>query len=151
MMPVFAVRRRAAAVMLVAALALAAARPASAQAEAPPRPDQAAGTIRGSVVDERTEQPLARVLVRLADTDYRATTGADGRFELRGVTPGDYTATVSVVGVSGRPRFLGSKGAEIGAAAVRRGRKPGAQGNNRVRTDMSSSNREGRIAASHNP
>ena len=92
-----ATRHCAAAGVLIAALALAAPRPASAQAEAL-RADQAAGTIRGSVVDERTEQPLARVLVRLADTDHRATTGADGRFELRGVTPGDYTATVSVVG-----------------------------------------------------
>ena len=74
--------------------------PASARAQTPapasgPRPT---GIIRGNVVDERTELPLARVLVRLADTEYRATTGPDGRFELRDVTPGDYTITVSVVG-----------------------------------------------------
>lgn len=70
----------------------------SAQVPAPAPAPQPAAVIRGSVVDERTDQPLARVLVRLADTEHAATTGPDGRFELREVRPGDYTITVSVVG-----------------------------------------------------
>jgi len=98
-----AVVRPAAASLLLLAIVLASPDGAGAQTaaatQAPPaQPSQPAATIRGTVVDERTEQPLARVLVRLADTEYRATTATDGRFELRGVKPGDYTVTVSVVG-----------------------------------------------------
>ena len=98
-----AARRPAAASLLLLAFVLgspegAGAQTAAAAAQAPPAASQDTAVIRGTVVDERTEQPLARVLVRLADTEYKALTGPDGRFELRGVKPGDYTATVSVVG-----------------------------------------------------
>lgn len=91
-----AVSRLAAAGLLTAIIALAAPPPVLAQA--PPAQAQAPAAIRGRVVDERTEHPLARVLVRLADSGYGAVTGPDGRFELLNVKPGDYTVTVSIVG-----------------------------------------------------
>ena len=82
--------RPAAASLLLLALVLAWPEGAGAQtaaAQAPPASREDTAVIRGMVVDERTEQPLARVLVRLADTEHKALTGADGRFELRGVKP----------------------------------------------------------------
>jgi hypothetical protein len=59
--------------------------------------DGAAAEISGSVVDARGEA-LTDVLVRLADTAYRTTSGADGQFHLRAIPPGDYVLTVSTVG-----------------------------------------------------
>ncbi len=62
------------------------------------QPPRDAGSIAGTVTDERTGAPLARVLVRLAETPFAATTAADGRFSLQGIPPGEYTLTASVVG-----------------------------------------------------
>lgn len=70
---------------------------ASAQAPEPRQPPRP-GSIAGVVVDHRTDTPLARVVVRLVDTAFAASTGTDGRFELRGIPPGEYTLTASVVG-----------------------------------------------------
>jgi outer membrane receptor for ferrienterochelin and colicin len=87
------------AALLAAGMAVTSPRPALAAApEAPQSGTPAPGTVRGVVVDAQTEQPLARVLVRLADTPHAATTGSDGRFALTGVAPGAYTLTVSVEG-----------------------------------------------------
>jgi outer membrane cobalamin receptor len=82
---------------MIGAWLSAAAAPASARPMESRQPPQA-GTVRGVVVDHRTDTPLARVEVRLADTPFAVTTGGDGRFELAGVPSGEYTLTASVVG-----------------------------------------------------
>lgn len=87
--------RRAAGVAVGLAWLAAAGQPAAAAQE---QETAKPGLVRGTVVADRTEQPLARVLVRLADTSHAATTGPDGRFALPGVAPGAYTLTASVVG-----------------------------------------------------
>jgi hypothetical protein len=58
----------------------------------------ATGTIRGTVVEARTQQPLAAVLVRVQETGQQAVSDADGRFEIVGVPAGPHTLLVSVVG-----------------------------------------------------
>jgi hypothetical protein len=59
---------------------------------------QPAGEVRGSVVDARGGEALARVDVALAGSALRTTTGAGGRFRIPSVPMGDYTLTVSTVG-----------------------------------------------------
>jgi len=58
----------------------------------------ASGTIRGTIIEARTGQPLAAVLVRVQETGQEAVSGADGRFELAGVPAGLRTLVVSVIG-----------------------------------------------------
>ena len=59
---------------------------------------QPAGEVRGTVVDQRGGEPLARVRVQLAGTDHRTETGDDGRFLLSDLPPGSYTLHVATVG-----------------------------------------------------
>lgn len=59
---------------------------------------QALVTIAGRVVDATTGEPLADVLVQVQGTDIVALTGADGRFVLAGVAPGETSLYISVVG-----------------------------------------------------
>jgi protocatechuate 3,4-dioxygenase beta subunit len=51
----------------------------------------------GQVTDQTTGQPLAGVAVRIhsSASSKTATTDADGRFKLRDVHPGNYTADLS--------------------------------------------------------
>ena len=62
------------------------------------RQADAVGTIRGQVVDARTGAPLARVSVMVDEGRQTVQTGADGRFELQGVSAGTRRLFVSVVG-----------------------------------------------------
>ena len=59
---------------------------------------QTAGEVRGSVVDARGGEALSNVQVSLVGGPYRATTDAQGRFDIAAVTPGDYVLNVSTVG-----------------------------------------------------
>ena len=54
--------------------------------------------LAGVVVDARTMQPLAGVLVELATPHRVTTTDPDGRFRLEGIPPGRYELLVSFVG-----------------------------------------------------
>jgi len=59
---------------------------------------QTSGEVRGSVVDARGGEALAKVEILLGSGAYRTTTGDDGKFSLTGVEPGDYVLNVSTVG-----------------------------------------------------
>ncbi len=56
------------------------------------------GSIRGTVVEARTGQPLAAVLVRVQATGQEAVSDAEGRFEIADVAAGRQILVVSVVG-----------------------------------------------------
>src|SRR5678816_2296357 len=61
---------------------------------------QAAGnpTIRGTVVDAKTNAPIADVRVTLVEAGQTTRTSVDGRFEFVNVPPRTYTLTVSTIG-----------------------------------------------------
>ncbi len=56
------------------------------------------GSIRGTVVDATTQQPLPGVNVVLADTSIGTATDTNGRFEITGLPPGTYTVRASFIG-----------------------------------------------------
>ena len=82
------------------ALVLALAFVASTQASQSTSTPQAAGnpTIRGTVVDAKTNAPIADVRVTLAEAGQTARTSAEGRFEFLNVPPRTYTLTISTIG-----------------------------------------------------
>jgi hypothetical protein len=55
-------------------------------------------SIRGMVVDAKTNAPIADVQIALVEASLTAKTGADGRFEFAHVPPREYTLTVSTIG-----------------------------------------------------
>ena len=57
------------------------------------RPDLAPGVVRGTVFDSISGRPLAGAVVRVGARNLRAAVGLDGRFELKGVTPGLHRVT----------------------------------------------------------
>ena len=59
---------------------------------------QTSGEVRGSVVDARGGEALAKVEILLDGGAYRTTTGDNGKFSLAGVAAGDYVLNVSTVG-----------------------------------------------------
>ncbi len=65
----------------------------------PGTPSGTHGSIVGLVTDAQSKQPLNGVQITLAGADNNAAfTGADGRFEISEVTPGDITITASLDG-----------------------------------------------------
>lgn len=57
------------------------------------------GTVlSGVVADAQTGEPLARVRISLVGTPWQTQTDAQGRFWLRGVSPGQYTLVAATVG-----------------------------------------------------
>lgn len=56
------------------------------------------GAIQGTIVEARTNAPLAAVLVKIQSTGQQAFTDADGHFEIANVPEGPQTLLVSVVG-----------------------------------------------------
>ena len=95
------------------------------------RPGGPAGTVTGSVRDASTGEALIGASVSLDGTGQGAAADADGRFEIRGVGPGTYTARIGFVGydlVSQAVRLGGgsgvvmdvrlSPGAELGEVVV---------------------------------
>jgi outer membrane cobalamin receptor len=58
----------------------------------------AAATLRGTVIDFKTHEPLGRVKVTVAGSDREALTDAQGRFELTPLPPGAVALTLATVG-----------------------------------------------------
>ena len=56
------------------------------------------GRITGTVVEARTNAPLAAVLVKVQSTGQQAFSDGDGRFEIADVPVGSQTLLISVVG-----------------------------------------------------
>ena len=59
---------------------------------------QPAGSITGRVIDARGSEPLARVQIQLAGTDFRTVSGGDGAFRILNAPQGDYVLLVPTVG-----------------------------------------------------
>jgi len=59
---------------------------------------QAAGVVRGVVLDAQSGEPLARVRVSVLGAGLHTVTDDQGRFTLSGVNPGEYTLQVATVG-----------------------------------------------------
>ena len=56
------------------------------------------GKITGTIVEARTNAPLAAVLVKIPSTGQQSFSDAEGRFEIDNVPTGPQTLVVSVVG-----------------------------------------------------
>jgi hypothetical protein len=59
---------------------------------------QGTGVVRGSVVDARGGEALSSVDIQLVRGPHRAVTGAEGKFEINDVSPGEYILNVSTIG-----------------------------------------------------
>ena len=58
----------------------------------------ATGRITGHIVEARTGQPLAAVLIKVQDSTLQGLSDADGAFAIEGVAPGKRVLVVSAVG-----------------------------------------------------
>lgn len=56
------------------------------------------GTIRGTVTDRKTGDPLPQVNLRLDGTTLGASSGADGTFEIRNIPAGTYELLATLIG-----------------------------------------------------
>src|SRR5688572_9923436 len=63
-----------------------------------PATAQTASTIRGSVDDAATAEPLSRALVSIRELNLETQTDSTGRFEITGVPAGEIDLYISTVG-----------------------------------------------------
>lgn len=66
---------------------------------------QVSATIRGSVRDAKTNEPLIGATVLIQGTDLGTATDLDGRFEISGVPPQTYNIEATYVGYGPKVRF----------------------------------------------
>jgi carboxypeptidase family protein/TonB-dependent receptor-like protein len=78
-------------------------------------------TVRGQVTDAENGHPLIAAVVRVGDDRHEALTDARGRFEVRGVTPGERMVWASATGyrVSSGPVTVADSGATMELALDR--------------------------------
>ncbi|MCU7490109.1 MAG: TonB-dependent receptor [Bacteroidota bacterium] len=56
------------------------------------------GKISGRIVDDRTNEPLVGVNIRIVDTKMGATSDVEGRFNVINLNPAKYSVTASMIG-----------------------------------------------------
>ncbi|MCS6988033.1 MAG: TonB-dependent receptor [Chloroherpetonaceae bacterium] len=59
---------------------------------------QSTGSIRGKIIDEKTSEPLAGVVIRLEKTPYGAISDANGNYFIANVPEGRYAVKISLIG-----------------------------------------------------
>lgn len=59
---------------------------------------QERGSLSGSVTDAKTGDPLPGVIVKIKGTYYGINTDIDGKYMIKGISPGEYTVEVSLIG-----------------------------------------------------
>jgi hypothetical protein len=59
---------------------------------------QSFGTVTGIVLDAQAGQALSNIDVQLLGSAYRSRSGAEGRFQITTIAPGDYILQASTVG-----------------------------------------------------
>jgi hypothetical protein len=64
-----------------------------------------AQVIRGTVVDDASNDPIPGAIVSIQGSPIQAPTDFDGNFELRGMVPGLYNVSVSFIGYEGKTQF----------------------------------------------
>jgi outer membrane receptor for ferrienterochelin and colicins len=62
------------------------------------------GTLRGTITDSRSGDPLPQANVRIDGTTHGAASGDDGSYAIEGIPPGEYDVTVSLIGYKPRSR-----------------------------------------------
>jgi len=70
------------------------------------------GAVAGRVTEAETGTPIAAAAVSLVGTRWRALTGADGRYRIDGIAPGEYTLRVERLGYEEATRSIVISGAE---------------------------------------
>jgi hypothetical protein len=64
-----------------------------------------AQVIRGSVLDDASNDPIPGAIVTIQGSPLQAVTDFDGNFELRGMVPGLYNVSVGFIGYEGKTQF----------------------------------------------
>lgn len=65
-----------------------------------------AHTIEGRIISAETGEPVTGAVIRVDGTNYRAISGLDGSFSIKGITKADYTLVVTMVGFTTETRKI---------------------------------------------
>jgi len=70
-------------------------------------------TVRGSVYEKKTQQPVLFTNVQLEGTSYGAVTDVNGYFTITKIPPGDYTILITFIGFDTLRKHVSLKAGEI--------------------------------------